>query len=82
MQTNQRVEALKKARQKFSSPMVILGLIYTGASLSALDPSIVSSLGLAPRDIISVHTPTIGAEYEKRQPDNPGNPRTQAESAD
>jgi hypothetical protein len=41
MQTNQRVEALKKSGQKFSSPMVILGLIDTGASLSALDPSIV-----------------------------------------
>jgi hypothetical protein len=46
--------------------MVILGLIDTGASLSALDPSIVSSLGLAPRDIVSVHTPTTGAAYEKR----------------
>jgi hypothetical protein len=67
MQTNQRVEALKKAAQKFSSPMVVLGLIDTGASLSVLDSTIVDSLGLVPKDIVSVHTPTTGSAYEKRR---------------
>ena len=66
MQTNQRVEALKRAGQKFSSPMVVLGLIDTGASMSVLDPRIVASLGLAPRGVVSIHTPTTGAAYEKR----------------
>jgi len=66
MQTNQRVQALKKAGQKFSSPMVVLGLIDTGASLSVLDPRIIASLGLAPRGIVSIHTPTTGAAYQKR----------------
>jgi hypothetical protein len=66
MQTNQRVEALKRAGQNFSSPMVVLGLMDTGASVSALDTQIVSSLGLAPRDIILIHTPPTGAACEKR----------------
>jgi hypothetical protein len=66
MQTNQRVEALKRSGRKFSSPMVVLGLIDTGASISALDPTIIHSLGLAPRDVVSVHTPTTGPAYEER----------------
>jgi hypothetical protein len=63
MQTNQRVEALKKAGQKYSSPVVIAGLIDTGASLSALDTVIVRMLGVAPRGVVSVHTPSTGAAY-------------------
>ena len=58
--------ALKKAGLPFSSPHVVLGLIDTGASLSALDESIVTALGLAPRNMISIHTPSTGAAYEKR----------------
>jgi hypothetical protein len=66
MQSNQRVRALKKAGLPFSSPCVVPGLIDTGASVSALDESIVTLLGLAPRNIISIHTPSTGAAYEKR----------------
>jgi hypothetical protein len=66
MQTNQRVEALKKSGKKFSSPTTILGLIDTGASLCVLDPTIVRMLGLVPKDVISVHTPTTGPAYEER----------------
>jgi hypothetical protein len=66
MQTNQRVEALKRAKKRFSSPMVVLGLIDTGASMSALDPTVITMLGLAPRGNVSVHTPSTGTAYEKR----------------
>ena len=66
MQTNQRIEALKRSGRKISSPMVVLALIDTGASLSAHGPDDYSSLGLAPRDVVSVHTPTTGPAYEKR----------------
>lgn len=66
MQSNQRVRVLKKAGLPFSSPIVVLGLIDTGASLSALDESVITSLGLAPRSLISIHTPSTGAAYEKR----------------
>ena len=66
MQTNQRVEALKRAGQSFSSPLTVLGLIDTGASISALDKTVVSALGLAARGQISLHTPTTGVAYEKR----------------
>jgi hypothetical protein len=66
MQSNQRVRALKQAGLPFSSPCVVVGLIDTGASLSALDASIIASLGLAPRNVVSIHTPSTGAAYEKR----------------
>jgi hypothetical protein len=31
-----------------------------------LDPAIIRSLGLAPSDVVSVHTPTTGPAYEER----------------
>lgn len=66
MQSNERVRALKRAGLPFTSPHVVLALIDTGASISALDESVVASLGLAPRGIVSIHTPSTGAAYEKR----------------
>jgi hypothetical protein len=66
MQSNQRVEALKKAGLKFSSPVVILGLIDTGASNSVLDQHIIRSLGLDPRGVASIHTPSSGPGYVTR----------------
>ena len=39
MQSRQRVEALKKAGISFSSPVVGMGLLDTGASCSALENS-------------------------------------------
>jgi hypothetical protein len=67
MQTNQRVEALKKSGRKFSSPMVVLALIDTGASISVLDSRIVAALGFEQRGIVSVHTPTTESAYELRK---------------
>jgi hypothetical protein len=66
MQTNQRVEALKKVGQRYSSPAIVLGLIDTGASLCALDIGVVASLGLAPRNVVFIHTPSTGSGYIKR----------------
>jgi hypothetical protein len=45
MQTIQRVEALKKASRPFGQPVVVTGLIDTGASCSALDIHIINRLG-------------------------------------
>ena len=66
MQTNQRVEALKRSKKNFSSPLTVLGLIDTGASISALDKTVIHALGLEPKGQVSVHTPTTGTAYEKR----------------
>ncbi len=65
MQTNQRVEALKRAGKAFSSPVIVLGLIDTGASLSILDTTVTHSLGLEPRGVVSIHTPSTGAASAK-----------------
>src|SRR5207247_5577360 len=61
MQSRQRVEALKRAGISFSSPSVGLGLLDTGASCSALDRGLITSLGLDFRGITYIHTPSTGA---------------------
>lgn len=66
MQSNQRVEALKKAGLQFSSPHVVPAIIDTGASISALDMETIRSLGLVPRGITSIHTPSTGFGYERK----------------
>jgi len=66
MQSNQRVDALKKADQPFSQPITILGLLDTGAGSTALDRGVVRSLGLQPRGITRIHTPSTGSQYEER----------------
>jgi hypothetical protein len=67
MQSNQRVEALKKAGLKYSSPSIVLALVDTGASHSVLDLEVIRSLGLEPRGVASIHTPSSGPTYEQRQ---------------
>lgn len=66
MQTIHRVEALKKANRPFGQPVVVAGLIDTGASCSALDVHIIARLGLEPHGIASIHTPSTGPAYEMR----------------
>lgn len=66
MQSPQRVEALKRAGKSFSSPMLVQGLIDTGASCSALDSTIIRSLDLQPHGTVSIHTPSTGSAYESR----------------
>ncbi|ODT97707.1 MAG: hypothetical protein ABS79_07090 [Planctomycetes bacterium SCN 63-9] len=62
MQSLPRVNALKRAGQKYSSPLIIKGLIDTGAFISALDPEIICALGLSPRGSIMIHTPSSGPD--------------------
>jgi len=64
MQPTARVEALKRAGQPFSQPVVINCLIDTGASISAVDRGVLATLGLIPRGTIPVHTPSTGDDLE------------------
>lgn len=66
MQSEHRVTALKKAGRKFSAPVDILGLIDTGASISALDFNVIRRLDIPPRGSIAIHTPSTGTAYENR----------------
>lgn len=66
MQSQERVDALKQAKLSYSQPVTINGLLDTGASSSALDSNLVRSLGLEPRGIIKIHTPSTGSQYEVR----------------
>jgi len=53
-----RAEALKKAGLAIPKPFLIRALVDTGASCTNLDPSILTSLGVASTGIASVHTPS------------------------
>ncbi len=64
MPSRQRVEALKRAGIPFSSPIVGMGLLDTGASCSALDRQLIATLGLQTRGIVSIHTPSTGAGFQ------------------
>jgi predicted aspartyl protease len=66
MQSNQRATALKKAGRPHSEPIVIHGLIDTGASISALDLNVIQHLDIQPHGSISIHTPSTGTAYETR----------------
>ena len=55
-----RVDALKKAGLPFPPPVLVTGLIDTGASCSAIDPSAVQSLGLIPSGKTQVYSSTTG----------------------
>jgi len=60
MQSPQFVTALKKAALPFSPPVHGDGLIDTGASISAIDRSLVVRLGLQARNSVLIHTPSSG----------------------
>jgi hypothetical protein len=66
MPTSQRVAALKQAGLPFPQPMVIVGLLDTGAGCSCLDRGVVQGLGLDPRGVTRIHTPSTGTNYEER----------------
>lgn len=63
MQGAQRVAALKKAGLPFATPQVIVGLVDTGASCSAIDRIVVAGLNLQHRGIVAIHTPSTGAGF-------------------
>jgi hypothetical protein len=66
MQSEGRVAALKKAGRPFETPIVIFGLIDTGASSSVLDYRIVSHMKPEFRGPVSVQTPTTGSGFLTR----------------
>jgi hypothetical protein len=66
MLSHQRVEALKKAGRPYATPQTVLGLIDTGASCSAIDATLARGMGLEPRGVTQIHTPSTGDAYETR----------------
>ena len=58
MASPQRVAWLRAHGHPFPPPVTIRSLIDTGASSSCIDGSIVHRLGLEPRDLIEIHTPS------------------------
>jgi Retroviral aspartyl protease len=53
-----REEALRRAGQLVPSPVLIRGLVDTGASCTCLDTTIISQLALSARGVTAVHTPS------------------------
>lgn len=58
--TEARVKALAAKGESPPAVQVVTALIDTGASISAIDFSIVKALGLTPRGVTPVHTPSTG----------------------
>jgi predicted aspartyl protease len=56
-----RSTALQQAGQQVPQFQLIRGLVDTGASTTAIDPSVVQGLGLSPTGSISVLTPSTGS---------------------
>jgi hypothetical protein len=56
-----RRTALIAANQQVPNPVPIRGLLDTGASGTAVDPSVLTTLGLTPTGSTLVNTPTTGA---------------------
>ncbi len=55
-----RQTALQNAGQAVPAPVPARALIDTGASCTAIDPSLIQALGLTPTGTVPVHTPTTG----------------------
>ena len=53
-----RAEALKRANRPVPAPMLVRGLIDTGASCTSLDPTILKALSLVSTGTTPVHTPS------------------------
>lgn len=61
MQSEQYVEALKKAGLAYATPIAVLAILDTGASVSALDSQVIAALSLQYRGQAEIHTPSTGA---------------------
>lgn len=55
-----RLAALQAAQISPPTPILVRGLIDTGASCSGVDPSVISGLGLSPTGTTHVYTPSTG----------------------
>ena len=60
-----RQGALVKAGLAVPPPLVVKALVDTGASHTAVDPSIMKALGISPRRIAQTITPSTGAKPHK-----------------
>jgi hypothetical protein len=66
MQSPEYVDALKKAGERYATPISILGILDTGASVSALDAQIIARMSLLDRGYAEIHTPSTGLGIEYR----------------
>jgi hypothetical protein len=51
-------ELLKRAGQPVPNPVLIRGLIDTGAACTCLDPAVIAQLALPVRGVAALHTPS------------------------
>jgi predicted aspartyl protease len=56
-----RQQALQQAGQTIPQPVLITALVDTGASTTAIDPSVVQALGLQPTGSMLILTPSTGS---------------------
>lgn len=59
-QSPEFIEALERSGHPASTPVAIMALLDTGASISALDPIIAHQLALQDRGTTYIHTPSTG----------------------
>jgi len=60
-----KFKALTSAKQPIPPPVIVKALVDTGASHSAVDPTILKGLQLTPRRIAKTITPSTGATPHK-----------------
>lgn len=58
--SNPKAQVLRQANLPVPSPCSIQGLVDTGASTTAIDPSIIQNLGLQPTGSMPILTPSTG----------------------
>jgi hypothetical protein len=58
--SNAREQTLQQLGQPIPPPQMIRALIDTGASISAVEPSVLTALGLTPTGEMEIHTPSTG----------------------
>jgi hypothetical protein len=66
MQSPEYVDALKKAGLKYATPFSVIGILDTGANVSALDSQVIRGMSLLHRGTAEVHTPSTGLGVEHR----------------
>ena len=59
--SNARAEALTRVGKQAPAPLLIRGLIDTGASSTCIDPQILKTLELTPTGEVAIHTPSTGS---------------------
>jgi hypothetical protein len=58
--SNARIVALQAANQPVPQSQRVLALVDTGASITSVDPSVITALGIQPTGALPVHTPSTG----------------------